>query len=523
MHLLSITNIDYGMMTLLFALILITAYCFRRKNRSSDDFLLAQSHRINPLVIISGLGGLGLIEFIAASSYGAFSGLGALYLVLPIMVVLSVAFDLRVKLVSPLQTLFSDEKPSLKAQTFLAFYMLVMLLAAGIAISVMVGMLYSLLGWQFGNSTLSLMAVILIFILLGGAAGVFYNQAIVNVVLTITLLAVIIVAYHNLGGDMAGHLQTMAVDNSLAKNTFTSLSALSFSYFWLAIVAIAGLLILNPLWWSKTKKISRQSGISLARIFQWLILCIMILLGVFALATPGKQPVLHGQKVMTQQTRLADGSLGFVVKVVPSDGKINQLGIIPKQMNDNNELAATGSSGNPNDYISSGMIMAGTAISWAFVSLFIIISLFVKTISESVSFIAQALIKGFYAPYFNKSGDDLENLWAARVFVFALCVVIIAVGLVLYKFYDLYFMLSLLLVFAFPLALHFLGFSRSWLVDVINYLSLVVVWAFVGLNNVSSIMPLIPFSSLTQFIIYLTSGSFLFYSISWLVLKIFGR
>lgn len=167
--------------------------------------------------------------------------------------------------------------------------------------------------------------------------------------------------------------------------------------------------------------------------------------------------------------------------------------------------------------------MTGTALSLAFVSLYVIMSLFIKTMSESIAFITQALIKGFYAPYFNKSGDDLENLWAARVFIFALSIVMIAVGLVLYKFYDLYFALSLLLVLAFPLALNFLGLSKTWLVDVINYLSLVVIWALVGLPNVPSLLPLIQFPSLAAFVVYLTGGSFLFYGLSWLILTAWRR
>ena len=140
MHLLSITNVDYGMMSILFALILITAYCFRRKNRTSNDFLLAQTHRLNPVVIFSALGGLGLIEFIVASSYGAFGGLTAIYLALPTIIVLSLIFDYRAKIAAPLRNILNDDKPLLKTQVFLACYSLVMLVAAGIAMWVLVGL-----------------------------------------------------------------------------------------------------------------------------------------------------------------------------------------------------------------------------------------------------------------------------------------------------------------------------------------------------------------------------------------------
>jgi hypothetical protein len=169
------------------------------------------------------------------------------------------------------------------------------------------------------------------------------------------------------------------------------------------------------------------------------------------------------------------------------------------------------------------MVVVKHSLPMAFVSLFILIGLFFKTLYESISFIVIALIRGIYAPFYNKSGDDLENLWAARVFTFAIVAVVIAVGLVLYKFYDLYFALSLLLVFAFPMALNLCGLSKSWLVDGITYLSLLITVLFINLGNVSSLLPIIKFNNLVGFVLYSTSSAVVFYLLTFILFSIIGK
>lgn len=46
MHLLNISNFDYGMMAGLFLIILVISYKFRRTNTSSDNFLLMREHNL---------------------------------------------------------------------------------------------------------------------------------------------------------------------------------------------------------------------------------------------------------------------------------------------------------------------------------------------------------------------------------------------------------------------------------------------------------------------------------------------
>ena len=133
------------------------------------------------------------------------------------------------------------------------------------------------------------------------------------------------------------------------------------------------------------------------------------------------------------------------------------------------------------------------------------------------------LIRGIFTPYYNKSGDDLENLWAARVFILAFVAVAIAVGLVLYKFYDLYFILSLLLVFAFPMVLNLCGLSKLWLVDAITYIGLIALILLIKITSVPSLLQLIPFNSLSDFVSMATVSSLAFYVFSWIIFTILGK
>jgi hypothetical protein len=210
----------------------------------------------------------------------------------------------------------------------------------------------------------------------------------------------------------------------------------------------------------------------------------MILLGIFALATPNTQPQLDGQKIITQQTRLEDGSVGYIVKAISSDTPSQQRGIIPLQLDNNNQVTSLDSSQSVFDFSSAGLVMVKHVLPYAFVSLFIIALLFYKTISEMISFITIIAIRGFYMPYYNKTKEDLENLWAARVFLFMFMVLAISVGLVLYKFFDLYYMFGLLLMLGLPILLNFIGLRSHWIVDLAAYLFILFVLLC---NNISGI------------------------------------
>lgn len=488
MHLLNITNLDYILMTILFGLIVAISYSFRRKNSGSSDYLMIEKHRLNGFVGYFSGASVGLIEFLVLTSYGAYLGLPALCLFIPVFLFSILVYDQLLSRKNYFEPIILAKVSSYNSRFIFGCYALFLLLASGVAIAIMVTLLKSLLGWEFANSTLSMMGLIAICLLVGGVISVVYNQILVTIVTTALVLLVLVLSYQALGAsEFVNNLHAVALSNQLVADKFTKLNLLSInSDLWLLLLASGVFILLNPLYFVKLKQAQQIYPVkkSAGRFWQLLILSMMILLGVFALATPNTQPQLDGQKIITQQTRLEDGSVGYIVKAISSDTPSQQRGIIPLQLDNDNQVTSLDSSQSVFDFSSAGLVMVKHALPYAFVSLFIIALLFYKTISEMISFITIIAIRGFYTPYYNKTKEDLENLWAARVFLFMFMVLAISIGLVLYKFFDLYYMFGLLLMLGLPILLNLIGLRSNWCVDLAAYLFILFVLLC---NNVSGV------------------------------------
>ncbi len=504
MHLLSITNIDYVLMTFLFGLIVAVSYSFRRKNPESIDYLLINGHHVNRLMRYFSCASIGLIEFMVLSSYGAYAGLPALCLFIPMFLLSVLIYDKLIYASGSFELMLLAKPSSIHSRFILGCYALFLLFSAGVAIAIMVTLLKSLLGWEFANSTLSMMGLIAICLLVGGVISVVYNQVLVAVTTTALLLAVLLLGYKEFGfGGTIDNLHAVALSNKFAKNYFTELSFANVkNYLWLFFLASGVFVLLNPLYFVKHQKEPRASLCikSISRFWQLIVLSIMLLVGVFALATPNTQPQIDGQKIVTQQTRLADGSIGYIVKSINSDAPSQQRGIIPLQLDNNNQIASLDSSQNIFDFSSAGLVMIKHVLPYAFISLFIIALLFYKTLSEVISFITIIVIRGFYTPYYNKTKEDLENLWAARVFLFMFLVLAISVGLALYKFFDLYYMFGLLMILGLPILLNFIGVKVHWIANLLIYVLLLVILICNNISELPHILEVFKFSGLLELI-----------------------
>ena len=529
MHLLNITNLDYIMMTVLLGIIAIISYSFRRKNPSSSDYLTMQNHQVNFLMVYLSLSGAGLIEFLLLSSYGAYAGIPALCLFVPCFVVASYIFGRQLANSSAFNSIVSGTAANLHQRVMLICYALFMLITAGIAICVMVWILKNLLGWEFGNSTLSLLGVILICLLVGGIISVLYNQILALILSSLIVTVVIVIAYHGIGnGNLIANLQRVATENKFSSNHFTALGLNSsiLPQLWLVFVTALLVVLINPLNRIKQAKLvnSIKSKLIFSKVIQLLVLCLFIFTGIFALATPGGSSSLSdGKRLVTQQTRLEDGSIGFVVRAVDSDTPSLARGIIPKQMANSNDIVPIDSAHNSFDFISAAMVMVKHSLPIAFVSLFLVILLFYKSVTEALAFVNIVTIRSFYAPFFNKSGEDLENLWAARVFLFAYTAVAICIGLVFYKFFDLYYLFSLLIVLGLPLILSLLGLSKHFLVDVIVYVAIIASLLILNISNVPTLLPLIKFNDIFSYLGLTTLAITGYYLLSYLIIKLIGR
>lgn len=500
MYLLNISNFDYVMMTVLFGSIFICAYKFRRNNWSSHDFLFGRQNLHIPFSL--SLVSFGLIEFTILGSYGAYGGLIGILLGLPVFVILEIIAGKQIGNDSLLGGLM---KPAYYRQRIIILmtYVIIMLLASGVAIAIIVSLLKSLLGWEFANSTLSLIAIVAVCLLLGGAAGLAYGKVIVLFVSGVILAAVIAISYHNIGyGQLISNLHQAALDNRLPINFFTAINQHSnlFMSSWLIVLVGLSFIVINPFAYMPESMAGQTKVSVLKGILKLVLIAVMTFTGILALATPNKQPVIAGKKIVTVQTRLDNGELGYLVRAVPGNQVTLQRGIIPVRATDSDDETLGNQASGNFDFTSASLIIVKKAIPYAFVSLFLIILLFFKTVSDNILFATLIIIQGLYAPKFNKSGEELENLWAARVFMFALFVIAICVGLVLFKFFNLYYMLALLLIFSLPIALTILFGSGKWLFDFIIYLVLLVMVLTANVADTPSLLPLIKFNSLADMV-----------------------
>lgn len=523
MHLLNITNFDYGMMTGLFLLILAVSYKFRRLNPTSSDFLLAKRHKIPVIVIFGSLLSIGLIEFICLSSYAAYAGLTALYLFIPLFLLSSWLFDKNSAKSPVFSTLNTARDSSLNTRIILICYILFMLLAAGSAISIVVAMFKSLLGWEFGNSALSLLGITLVGLIIGGLIATVYNHSFSLIAVTLLLSIVCFLAYNSIGGgNLTLNLQQAAINNKLPAAYFLipELNLKFIEQAWLVFIASWLLHLINPLYILKYKKLKamiNSKNSFFIRLCQMLCLIFVIWLGIFALAAPSQNAVIAGKKIITQQTRFDDGTVGYVVKAVAGSEPTMQRGLVPTQSRDEEDSSLV-SSAAKFDFISAGMVMVYSVLPKAFVSLFILVLLFYKAITESISFATIMIIRGFYAPRYNKTGEDLENLWAARVFQFALTALSISIGLVLFKYIDIIYMLVLLFILGMPLGLNLVGLSRGWLIDLIAYLLILIAVLGVNISGIPSLFKIFYFKDILSFMTALSVFTVFYYITSYLLL-----
>lgn len=512
MYLLNMTNADYMMMTIVFGLLAAISYWCRRKNPTSKDFLVLSSHKISPFTTLLSMASIGLPEFLLFSSVAACYGLPVICLFIPIFLVISTIYDHRTSKSRLINDVINANTSNLNQRAFYILYGLFLIFIAAVAISITVTLLKSLLGWEFGNTTLSLMAVVGVCVLLGGVLSVVFNQTLVFVAVASITSVIIFVSYKFIGfGSLIANLHNVASANNLTPTAFTKpayTTASVHSAIYLFFIAIV-LMAIYPLNYIKQNKLANKTCTKgfVARLLQLGMLVLLMFIGIFALATPNSTQTISGSKIITQQTKLQDGSMGFIVKAVPSSGDSTALqkGIIPPSMNVDDDFASKYSAAEVSsqgfDYLSAALVLIKHSLPYAFISLVIIVLLFYKTMSECLSGVTLLTINGFYAPYYNQSNEDVENLWATRVFLFMYVFVAVSLGLVLYKFFDLPYLFGVSLLFGILVSLQLLGFRLNIVANILAFLITLIGILCVKIDGVPALLPLIKFPSWEIFII----------------------
>ena len=73
------------------------------------------------------------------------------------------------------------------------------------------------------------------------------------------------------------------------------------------------------------------------------------------------------------------------------------------------------------------------------------------------------------------------------------------------------------------MVLNFCGLSKLWLVDAITYIGLIALILLIKITSVPSLLQLIPFNSLSDFVSMATVSSLAFYVFSWIIFTILGK
>lgn len=506
MFLLNFTNVDYVAMTFIFATLAGISYYFRRRNPDSKSFLSASSYKIGTKTFSIMLSNIGLLEFVIFSAFGALYGVSAGLLLLVVYFFINcLPINALPKFRLSMNDLFLQNKTFTENKVFYVAYGVFILLVAALAILSGVGILKNWLGWEFGNSALSLFFVLAVCLLIGGFAAVIYSQAIFTIASIVVLSVAVIFSLKSLGLDGVIHnLQSVALDNKEVVNTYITLPKFCLTQYILMFLVVIVIFLSRPLN-IFIKSRSCNSKFRASVIINTVLIALGIASGVLALATPKYNNLPANSKVITQPTKLDDGSMGITVKLVSTDTPTMQKGILPQNIDFNGSFADRMTSLTDDaisyNYLEAGFSLIKHNILYASIALLLLVIMFYKTMTDSISFVTMLTINGFYAPYHNKTGEEYENLWASRVFMFMFLVLTIMLGLLFYKFFDFSYLSGLVILCAMPITTYIIGFRLNIVVYVIDVLLIITSLLLLNIQGVISLVPIFSFSNWWQFIV----------------------
>jgi solute:Na+ symporter, SSS family len=224
---LNLNVLDFGILTVYFALVITIGVLARRAIATSEDFLLAGRSLpawITGLAFISA--NLGAIEILGMAANGAQYGWSTVHFywigAVPAMVFLGVVmmpfyYGSRVRSVPEyLRRRFNAPTHLFNALTFAVSTVLI----AGVNLYALAIILEALLGWPLWVSVIVAAGFVLAYITLGGLSGAIYNEVLQFFVILAGLIPIVIVGLAHVGG-WAG-LQAAVLRTPLGENAFHS-------------------------------------------------------------------------------------------------------------------------------------------------------------------------------------------------------------------------------------------------------------------------------------------------------------
>src|SRR4051812_34500781 len=226
-----LTTIDYLLMLVYFAVVLVVGWTLRRSTKTSTDFFL--SGRSIPswvagLAFISA--NLGAQEVIGMGASGAKYGIATAHFywigAIPAMVFVGLFmmpfyYGSRARSVPEYLKLRFDEKT--RALNAILFAVMT-IMASGISMYALALLMEKVLGWNFNVSLWLSAVIVLAYTYLGGLSSAIYNEVLQFFIILIGLLPIVILALMEVGGwsGLKEGLAPIAAQKGFAPDTLTT-------------------------------------------------------------------------------------------------------------------------------------------------------------------------------------------------------------------------------------------------------------------------------------------------------------
>ncbi|MBP9742640.1 MAG: hypothetical protein KBD37_04700 [Burkholderiales bacterium] len=446
MYLLSLTNWDYVLITILLGANFITAYLFRRKNSTSEDFIFAQT-RVDK--ILGYIGSVGLIEFILAGIAGAYLGFNAIYYVAVALILQLWGQRVLVKRYLAANVVSLNDYLGITVNRYWAvfialFNIIFLILCASLVTAIAFKTLQAIMGWGFINNIMGLLGFTIILILIGGKASISYNSLVNILIIVVIFVLGITIALINLGGIGAviNNLHNLAASSNLPA-AYYIFPVNNTRLLWVSsaiIIGVAGYRLINfnlrP-----NIEINKRSFFSRS-----CIAVILIIPGIIAITTPNNTGKIAGKEIVTIMAQLPDGQTGYVVKAVDGKQTTSSPGILPPILNTKTGLIEPGKY---NYGIASIVALRHYLPKNAgFCILLILLAGFMLNISQYMLRLGQITVNNILLPLnllakYGKIGE----IWSLQVSIVAYTGLILVLAYFMFLHYDLLFFVSLILIF----------------------------------------------------------------------------
>lgn len=461
MYLLSLNNSDYVFITVFFAMIALIAYAFRHKNKTGNTFLFTET-KVDGFIFY--VGGFGILEIALASFASSQAGFSVLYIGIIIIFIIAFLFAnlLTRKYKDDGVTNFNDyvynQLGSTTSNVVAVLSVIMFIALAIIAEGITFELLHALLGWNFVNSVIGVMGLILISLIIGGIPALKYNnfiQTLIIILITIvTIVSVIITTGYT---TIIANLETLAVAHKLAPDFYTALhfTPATINSIVILLIAFGGFYCVNfSLSGFFSEDYLDRNGCtqSLAFLSKAFILGVLMLLGILAISNKSMHKSLpNGHEIVTIQAQLPDGQTGYIVKAVNSNSATmsSAPGLIPPMLDNKTGIAIT----NSYDYNLASVVVFRQYLPkyCGFLLAIFVLSGFIMAFSTYIIHAAKVILRHIVIPnkIFEEYGD-IREIWVLRVSILVVAVIATALAEVYLPYFV--FIKSLYMVAAVILA-----------------------------------------------------------------------